>query len=207
MSERQRRQEEVNDLLKRWEKIREEISQLQQERDSETRSDERRRLQSKIEERQVELQKVETQLQLKEEELRKSTNKPDLIFEAGQRERKGAFTEALRVWQEIRQLYPNEPQSEQEIRRLTEKQQSAERLTELIRRLTQRLREIKPIYPQVVRKLKEPSDGSIENAALVAVVEQFLDDRLSAEDFIETWKELEVPSTVSHKYVSRSGGK
>ena len=89
------------------------------------RADERYQLEIKIKEHEVELQKVETQLQQKEEELRKAT-KQELIFEAGQRERKGAYTEALRVWQDIQQLDPNDAQTEQEIRRLTEKQQSAD---------------------------------------------------------------------------------
>jgi hypothetical protein len=171
MSERQRHQEEVDGLQKRWGALGELLSRLQQEHDVETRADERYRLESRIKEQQGERQKVEAELGLKEEELRKST-KQELIFEARQRERKGAYTEALRVWQEIRQLDPIDSQSEQEIQRLTEKQHSAERLDGLIRRLVPRNGEIKPIFPQVVQRLRNPTDGNLGNSALlVSLVE------------------------------------
>jgi len=189
MSEYQRLQQEISEYQRQWNMLSERIARLQEQMDLETRVDEKLRLQAVIGRDQAERERVAALLRTREAELI-NIEKAALVSEARRLERNQAYIQGVHTWEAIHRLDPHDPQIEEEIQRLQALQQRAQRLNELIQQLTQRMREIRPIYMQLVRRVKQMLEGSMEDGALLALVDNFLTNQLSAADLTTMWQEL-----------------
>src|SRR3954452_13005846 len=122
MSDRQRLQQQIDDLQKRWQNLSAKISSLQGQRDEETRPENRFRLDYLIHDEEGTRKDVDAQLQELEREQKKA-EKAELITEAWRLERNEAFTEAERAWERIRALDPQDSQIERELQRFRARQE------------------------------------------------------------------------------------
>lgn len=189
MSEPQRLQRDIHDLQQQEQRLSALLAALQQEHIGETRIEERLRLQRLIDQRQAERDAIETQLRRLEAALYKA----ERISEARRLERNQAYAEAARIWAEVVALDPNDSYSAQELQRLQERQQRAGRLQDYLRRLSQRIAEIKTIFVPLTRQVKQMLEGGEEDATLLGLIENFLDRTLTAEDLISMVRDLEGP--------------
>ncbi len=190
MSERQRLEKEFAIQQQRWEELGKTIASLQRERDLEPRTLDRQRLEEQIAEREQDREFINVNLYKLENELA-ALKKNELILDARERERKEAYTEALQLWKQVREFDPTDQESEQEIQRITQKQQQTNRLADFSRRLTRRISEIKSVHRQVVQRLNELKEGNFWETALLTLVEDFLGNSLSANNFIDAWQSFE----------------
>lgn len=194
MSERLILQQKVDACHKRWQDLSKKIEPLQKQMDLETRVDEQLRLKEIIEQAESDRQEVEDELKELRREFDK-LSKQDLIRDALRMERNRAFAEAAKIWEQVRDSDPEDTRAGTEIERLSVRRQEAEVAAALIKRLSQRIVEIKPVFARVTRTLQQLTDmGSVEETPLIAVVESFLASKITAEDFIDMWRDLEAGS-------------
>lgn len=194
MSQDQRLEQKINECEEQFKRLSAVIERLKKDRDHETRSEEKIRIEAQLEEREQERQTVEQQWRSLEAE-QAQQQLPQLEQEARQLERNKAFKEALEIRREIRRREPSNPQIADEIGRLEARLQHSQQLTEYIKRLTRRLAEIKPIYPTVITHLRRMVEKGGQDEALVGIVDDFLEGHLPADDFMATWQTLTTAST------------
>ena len=193
MSEHQRLQHEVDNLQQRWNRLSETIALVHQQRGLEVEALARLRLQGNIEQMEAERAEVETRLQTLEAELHK-LRKAELIAEARRRERNQAYLEAMGAWEEVRALDPDDPQSDQELQRMQALQQRAQQMNERIKQLAKRMRDIKPIFAQLVLRVKQMLEGAAEDVTVLSLVDSFLADELSAAELTTMMQTLAGPN-------------
>src|SRR5215510_16213244 len=193
MSEHQRLQHEVDNLQQRWHRLSETIALVHQQRDLEVEALPRFRLQGNIDQMEAERADVETRLQILEAELHK-LRKAELIAEARRRERNQAYLEAMGAWEEVRALDPDDPQSAQELQRMQALQQRAQLMNERIQQLAKRMRDIKPIFAQLVLRVKQMLEGAAEDVTVLSLVDSFLAGELSAADLMDIMQTLAGPN-------------
>ena len=193
MSEHQRLQHEVDNLQQRWNRLSETIALVHQQRGLEVEALARLRLQGNIEQMEAERAEVETRLQTLEAELHK-LRKAELIAEARRRERNQAYLEAMGAWEEVRALDPDDPQSDQEIQRMQALQQRAQLMNERIQQLAKRMRDIKPIFAQLVLRVKQMLEGAPEDVTVLSLVDSFLANELSAAELTTMMQTLAGPN-------------
>lgn len=189
MAEHDRLQKEIEELQQRWDLLSGIMSQLQKQQDLETRAEEKIRLDNAIQEKKTEREKLEVQLRELESEHKKA-EKTTRISEARRLERNQAYQQAVQTWEAIQELDPEDPQAEREIQRLSEMQQKTQRPAALIKQLSSRLVEIQAIFAQVVQRLKSMQDTGVIEEPLLAAVENFLTNALSAQAFNQMWTAL-----------------
>lgn len=103
--------------------------------------------------------------------------------------RNGLYTDALRCWEKIRTLDPNNHTAEKEILSLQKNRQEKQKIKHLRTQLSRRMKDIRPIFNTVVKRLNKLSDTDDDETLLVNI-EMFVNQELSAEDFIENWQML-----------------
>ncbi len=162
---------------------------MQQEYIDETRQEERLRLQRIIDQRQAEHDALEMRLQ----RLEAARDKAERLTEARQLERNQAYAEAVRVWEAVCALDPDDVASAQERQRVQARQQRAERLQGYLHELARRMVEIKTIFVPLTLKVKQMLEGGEEDTTLLGLIELFLDRTLTAEDLTNTVRALEGP--------------
>ena len=111
---------------------------------------------------------------------------PWLIDEAQRLERNLAYEDAIKQWQEISELQITDNPFSAQIQRLVAKQAQLTRLAELKKRLSKRKLEIQPIYLAVASRLKQMEKTELDEA-IIELVEDFLETRLTAENFMGFW--------------------
>jgi hypothetical protein len=106
-------------------------------------------------------------------------------------EKKEAYSEAIEVWKEIQQLEPENAEAHQSLERLTLKVSQKSDLKKMLQQLTIRMKEIKPVYMAVAMKLRRVEKKGIdeEGEILISIIENFLKQELSADEFIEIWQQ------------------
>jgi hypothetical protein len=106
-------------------------------------------------------------------------------------EQNEAYDEALTVWQEIGVVGTNYAEAEHEIERLKQKKQDSGSLQGILQQLSRRMKELKGLYFPVARRLKRMQKEGIDDEGdiLLGVVQQFLDNSLSADEFSEMWQQ------------------
>jgi hypothetical protein len=204
MSEQQRFQHEIDDLQQRWDRLSAHLARLQQQMDLETRVEEQLRLQNRIEQTQAERASVETQLRARETALQKA----DRIAEARRLERNQAYPQAIYAWEDVRALDPDDSLSDQEIQRLQALQQRAQHMNELIQQLARRMLDIKPIFAQLVLRVKQMLEGGGEDVTVLSLVDSFLAGELSAAELttmVQTLEGTNRPSSHPCHELSRPG--
>lgn len=190
MSEEQRLQQRIAEHEQRFNTLSEKIALLQKAKNRETRPDELFRLNSQITDLETERSQVEMDLQGLEAE-QKKYQLQNLIQDARRMERNKAFAEALKAWETIRSLDPGAAYIGSEIQRLLDRQKQHERLNDLIRQLTRRLAEIKPIYKNVIARLRQMGETGVTDESLLNIVSDLLQEKLPADLFMEAWQALE----------------
>ncbi len=189
MSEPQRLQRDIENLQQQWQQSHALLAVLQQEYIDETRQEERLRLQRIIDQRQAEHDALEMRLQ----RLEAARDKAERLTEARQLERNQAYAEAVRVWEAVCALDPDDVASAQERQRVQARQQRAERLQGYLHELARRMVEIKTIFVPLTLKAKQMLEGGEEDTTLLGLIELFLDRTLTAEDLSNTVRDLEGP--------------
>lgn len=189
MSEDQWLEQKINESQEQFKRLSAVIEGLKKDYDYETRAEAKIRIKAQLEEREQERQTVEQRWQSLEAE-QKQQQLSRLEQEARHLERNKAFKEALETWQEICRLQPDDPQIAGEIHRLEGRLQQSQRLTDSIRQLTHRLAEIKPIYPTVITRLREMGETGGIDEDLLSIVDDFLQGRLPAANFVTAWQAL-----------------
>ena len=120
----------------------------------------------------------------------KRVEKSNLIAEARRLERNQAYLLAVHSWEIARDLDPNDLQIDREIQHLQALQGRGQLINDRIQRLTTRMKEIRPIYTQVVRRMKKMLDEGGEDVTVLSLVDNFLTNQLSATDLMATWEAL-----------------
>ena len=108
----------IDEQEQRWQTLNSTIRALRFDLDTETRSEERLRIQQKIETKQTDQTAIE-------EELAKLQAQSDLVKlreKLLNEERNGSYSEAIETAEKIRSLYPEEKRIEQKIGKLRERQ-------------------------------------------------------------------------------------
>jgi hypothetical protein len=189
MSEQERLQHEIDESQQRWQRQSDRIVRLQEQRDHETRVEERERLDYMIKQAQIERDNIEERLKTHEEAL-KRVEKLNQIGEARRLERNQAYSQAVDAWKIVHDLDPNDLQVDREIHRLEALQQRQQLIYERIQQLIKRNREINSIYVQIVRRLKEMLTEGREDAVVLSLVDNFLANQLPAGELMAAWEVL-----------------
>ena len=191
MPEKTLLQKKIHASQKRWDDLSEKISKLQQQMDLETRADEKMRLEKIVHSTEIEREEVEKELTTYGLQLQQS-KKEDYIRDALRMERNDAFREAAKLWDLVRECDPGDSRADRAIQRLAKRQRQTEKISALIKDLSHRMLEIKPIFAKVIRRLQQMANsGAGENLTLLPVVENFLAKKLTAEEFMQIIQELE----------------
>jgi len=195
MSEAQRLQQQIDEQQRRWDRLSELIRRSQKDRDAETRSTEKARLDNEIDNFNNEREQVGNELRSLEEKRRKviAQYKED----ACRLETNKAFKEALEVWESIQKLDPDDPEAGNQIQRLQEKLQQVQQIDNYIGQLGYRI-EIESIYPQVIKRLRQMVVMENMDGAILGIIEAFLQQNLSPENFLEEWNKLEEKTISGH---------
>lgn len=164
------------------------LAGLQSQRDLETRVEEQMRSEKLIAETQEALYRVETELL--------TLQQSSLIAGATKLRRNGAYTQALECWQQIQFTYPDNSLAVQEIAALETLLANQVRAVNAVKRLSFRMKDIKPIFKEIAETLKQP-DGSPEYSAILEQTEAFLKGELDARDFLD-WYAVMKPNTSGH---------
>lgn len=189
MKDDDKRYQEIEALEKRQRAIFNVLSEVQAERDLETRAEERLRLDRLIAEHTRELTQIEQVL---------AEHKPDdflafkervLVNRAYTYKQNGAHREALDQWEQIAHEFPHHAEAARAIQALRELISDKDNIRELVKQVMRRLHEIKPIYLKVVQRLKNWSDSD-NDKMLLDQVQMFVDGELSGTDFMESWVEF-----------------
>jgi hypothetical protein len=124
----------------------------------------------------------------------KSKKTSELIQDARRMERNEAYEEAIKTWENIRDLDPAHSEIDRAIQRLEKINQQKEIVNEILRKLSSRMQEIKQIYASIARRLKRMVKEGIEEEGEVVleIVEKFLSGELSTSDFTEMWEQMDV---------------
>lgn len=176
---------------KRWDEISDKITMLQQQMDLETRADEKLRLKSVISSVESEREEIEAEILALDQEAKKQTRR-ELIQDAIRLEQNKAHEEATKRWELVLEIDPADTQANGEITRLRQLDSQYTRINEYTKRLSLRMLEIKSIFVRVTRRIQQLGDGSSgTDASLIALVENFLENKLDATEFVSIWEELE----------------
>jgi len=154
MSEAQRLQQQIDERKQRWDTLSEIIVRLQKDFDLETRADEKIRLADKLDHLKSEREQLDNELKSLEQETRK-LQIAQKKQEALKREKNKAFKEALETWEHILTLDPHDSEASYQIERLRQKVGQSQQVNEYIKQLTGRLSDIRAIYPQVIKRLRQ----------------------------------------------------
>ena len=197
----QQKIKECNGSLEEKNKI---IGELKRNADITTDVLEKHRLTRQIEKAEEEREQIVEVLMKLENDLRKLESeyakelKRAKRSELEQQARKHAgarsYNEAMEKWKMIHDLDPEDPNVEKEIQRLDGMLQRTRRLDNYRQQLILRIPEIKPIHREVFQRLQEMYDTGQEDENVLFIVENFLQNRLAANDFIEAWGLLEKKS-------------
>src|SRR5215510_594757 len=194
-------QQRVKEYSDRLETRNELIGELRESLDITNDVMEKHRLRKLVEDVETEREQiieVLKKLELDNEQGQVQREKKDLIQQAGKHERAKSYKDAIDKWRMVYTLDPQDPDIEKEIKRLEEKLQYTQQSNNYISQLTRRISEIKSIYREVVEHLRRMHETGQEEDTLLLIVEEFVQQRLPASDFIEAWKELEKkPSKIS----------
>ena len=187
MLEDQLLEQKINSCKERYESLSARIEELTKHYDLETRPEEKLRLRPVLEKCEQERQAVEREwLSLETEQAKRRL--PRLLQEARDLERNKAFKEALEAWKEIHNLAPDDLQVTEEIRRLENRLQQVQQLTEYSKLLARRQGEIEPLFRTVITRLRQMKETNLVDETLVDFVYDFLQGELSAEEFTAAWE-------------------
>jgi hypothetical protein len=198
----QQKIKECNDSLEAKNEI---IGELKRNLDITNDVLEKHKLAKQIEEAEEEREQIVKTLMKLENDLRKLESeyakelarekRRELEQQARKHEGARSYKEAIEKWKMIYDLDPEVPHVEREIQRLDGMLQRTRQLDNYKQQLTLRIPEIKPICREVFQRLQEMSDTGQEDENVLFIVENFLQNRLAANDFIEAWGLLEQKST------------
>lgn len=154
-------------------KLQEQLTRLQRRHDLETRVEEQMRLESLM---------TETRLALVQQ----------LRQEAHRIKRNGAYCEAIAIWREIHDYDPFNSVATREIATLETLHANQTKAVGTVSRLAFRMKDIRPIFSELAKRLKL-SDDTPEYQAILEQTEAFLDGKLDASDFLD-WYAVMKPS-------------
>jgi len=183
---------------KRWDDLSEKINLLQEQLDLETRVDEKLRLKSIISSINIEREQIEAEIQALDQEDTNQTRQ-NLIQDALRMERNKAFDQAIKRWELVVEIDHENTQADNEITRLKQLATQYAQINEYTKLLSLRMVEIKSVFARVTRRLQELSDinGGVD-VSLTALIENFLENKLSADDFVSMWEEMESGDSVTN---------
>ncbi|MDD5393717.1 MAG: SIR2 family protein [Thiothrix sp.] len=181
-------QQKLHDFTIRQALLAEKLARLQSQLDLETREEERMRIEKLIAKTQDALDQVETELL--------TLQQSSLIAEASQLKRNGAYTQALNCWYQIQFAYPGNSFAAKEIAALETLHTNQTKAVEVVKRLSFRMKDIKPIFKELATTLNQP-DNSSEYSAILEQTEAFLNGELDVSDFID-WFAVMKPNAGGH---------
>ncbi len=179
--------QEIEDLEKRWAVSFQALSELQAENDLETRTEEKQRRSRLIADRTQELGQLEQLIATRKPADFPAIKERVLVNRAYTCKQNGAYDKALEQWEQITREFPHNPEAPRAIQSLQEVIGKKDNIRELVKQVMRRLNEIKPVYMQVVQRLKNLSE-STDDQMLVDQVQMFVDGDLSGADFMESWE-------------------
>lgn len=169
-------------LEQRQRTLRKKLIGQQQQLDLETRVEEQMRL-------EYEVAKSSQQLQALEKELA-GLKVPQLIMKANNYKNTNNYAKALELWHEIYLLQADNPLIESSLASLKSAQATHSQCAQLRPQLARHLQLLKPVWADLMDKLKKPSD-SIEFQGLLQVTADYLAKEMSADEFV-MWYQAEM---------------
>jgi hypothetical protein len=124
------------------------------------------------------------------------------IDEAQRLERNQAYPEALTQWQEIQALTLDDGQASEAIQNLEEKINLKNRIITIQKQLLKHFKTLGKTYLQIdkrLRNMRKKVDDDTET--LLNIVEQFLNNDISADDLIDFWASLEQQPSTANSYI------
>jgi hypothetical protein len=119
------------------------------------------------------------------------------IDEARHLERNQAYPQALAQWQKIQTLAPDDIQISQAIQNVEEKIDLKKRMIDVQKRLNKYFKVLGATYVQIDARLRRMKKEGVddETETLLNIIEQFLNQEISAEDLVDFWSSLEQQPT------------
>ena len=183
--------QKISESKSQFHRLSEQIVKYQKSHDLETRPEEKLRLKSLIQEREEERGETETRLQALNAEcaaLQQQQRRESMEAEAHRLERNKAFQDALEQWQQILDANPDDSLAPTQIQRLEKRLEQAKSLTDLSRRITRRLKEIGPVFNDIVVRLRQMQESNETDDMLLGYIDNFLEGTIPADDFMDAWK-------------------
>jgi hypothetical protein len=163
------------------------LSEVQAERDLETRAEEKLRLDRLIEGRSRELAQMEQLLAERKPADFPALKERVLVNRAYTYKQNGAHTQALGQWEQIAREFPHNAEAARAIEGLRETIAQNGNIRDLIKQVMRRLNEIKPIYLKVIQRLKTLTDSN-DDKLLLDQVQLFVDGDIDGATFMESWE-------------------
>jgi hypothetical protein len=118
---------------------------------------------------------------------------PGLIEQSHQHEQKSAYDQAIKKWRIIQQIDSEHPDAVSEIERLTKLIEQNETFKKINQELLRRMKDILPIFKPVAAYVKRMAKEGIseDGEIFLNVMNQFLENNISGQEFIELWKQFE----------------
>lgn len=179
--------QEIESLEKRWTERNDELNKLIRQRELETRTEEQLRQDAIIADRKKNLGEIERLLSERRPEDYLAFQERVLVSRAYKYKQNGVYDKALDQWKQIAVLFPANVEAPDSIRILNELLGQKDTARDLIKQVMRRLKEIKPIYMDVVQRLKNLSESS-DDQMLLDQVQLFVDGELDGQDFMDVWK-------------------
>ena len=117
--------------------------------------------------------------------------------EARRLERNQAYPQALAQWKEIRALAPDDIQVSQAIFDVEEKINLKEQVIDVQKRLVKHFKVLGATYVQIDARLRRMKKEGLddETETLLNIIEQFLNQEISADELVDFWSRLEQQPT------------
>ncbi|MCK5524817.1 MAG: trypsin-like peptidase domain-containing protein, partial [Thiomargarita sp.] len=115
------------------------------------------------------------------------------IDEARRLERNHAYSQALEQWQNIQSLLPDDIRASEAIQTLEEKIALKKRVIDVQKRLITHFKALGATYLQIDVRLRRMKKEGVDDEAetLLNIIEQFLNQDISADDLTEFWSSLD----------------
>ena len=175
------RQIKITSLNARRIKLQENLNRFYEDLDFETRTEEKIRLEREVEIISISISSIENELL--------GIQQYEKLAEANRLTRIGSLHEAIAIWREIQSTNPDNSVAVREIsvlEKLSEQQATA---AQLIKRLTSRIKDVRPIFKGLVAALRLPADTA-EYEILLEQTELLLEYELDAESYLLWWEAI-----------------
>ena len=118
-----------------------------------------------------------------------------LIKKAIQAKRNEAYDTAISLWSQVLEISPEQTRAHEEIGILKELNQTKQKGADLSERLAQRYMDIQPVFSDVISLLKQAAKRPDAALPLIEKTQLFLDNKLTAEEYINSSRVICQPMT------------